>query len=522
MALTTTISGSPDENDKGVLVPLKTCKELASRDKVVDVWVIGLENIKNASYILSLIHTHFPCDKGYDLNHLRRVAKLEEVPKSLRTAYELCKAKTLGVHSLDKDGLNHFHLSTSSRSNSQALRSRGEICSGIHLETESKRELDQTSLSSDQSSQEDSSRLIIVCPMETILLKPLIGIFSSVDIDSSSPIIIPASVPLLAPTSAVQAKIWSQTHWPTIYKKNNPFGPHPSIVSRAQIEILNEVGKWMNLAWTLARESKESGQGEEIGVVVVKRSKGCSSGRVVTVAGDARWLNWPSEHRLVKGNPAAHAVMRAIAMVATAIRHQDLKRKKKETVETTNSSISSSSSSFSSSSPSSSPCCILSNLKVTEDQQEVGSDKEAPLKTKSFPFSKSIFYEQPLSIIERHYYKEALLTNHLQKEEDYEKGYLCHGLEIYCTHEPCIMCSMAMIHSRFTRVVFERRMHNTGALTAEGLLGYGLFWRKELNWTMLAWQWNTNKNTGNSTSNIKSIGTEISFDSDHEMEDLQV
>lgn len=84
------------------------------------------------------------------------------------------------------------------------------------------------------------------------------------------------------------------------------------------------------------------------------------------------------------------------------------------------------------------------------------------------------------------------------------------------------MCSMAMIHSRFTRVVFERRMHNTGALTAEGLLGYGLFWRKELNWTMLAWQWNTNKNIGNSTSNIKSIGTEISFDSDHEMEDLQV
>lgn len=46
-------------------------------------------------HVYSLIHTHFPCDKGYDLNHLRRVAKLEEVPKSLRTAYELCKAKLL-------------------------------------------------------------------------------------------------------------------------------------------------------------------------------------------------------------------------------------------------------------------------------------------------------------------------------------------------------------------------------------------------------------------------------------------
>ena len=69
-------------------------------------------------------------------------------------------------------------------------------------------------------------------------------------------------------------------------------------------------------------------------------------------------------------------------------------------------------------------------------------------------------------------------------------GYLCLDLEIYLTHEPCVMCAMAILHSRFSRVIFGKRMVRSGALCAEDAsLGHGLFWRDQLNWKFLAWQW---------------------------------
>ena len=51
------------------------------------------------------------------------------------------------------------------------------------------------------------------------------------------------------------------------------------------------------------------------------------------------------------------------------------------------------------------------------------------------------------------------------------------------------MCAMAIVHSRFGKVVFKHRMPRTGGLCADGDLGHGLFWRKELNWQLLGWEW---------------------------------
>ncbi|KAL9032878.1 MAG: hypothetical protein Q9214_007774 [Letrouitia sp. 1 TL-2023] len=126
------------------------------------------------------------------------------------------------------------------------------------------------------------------------------------------------------------------------------------------------------------------------------------------------------------------------------------------------------------------------------------------------------FADRPLTALERHIYSfdDTMAPN----------GYLCLDLEIYITHEPCVMCSMAILHSRFGKVVFGVPMPWTGGMAAEALRpdgsntgeideegtdgkgdekgnsrevelpkkkrpSYGLFWRRELHWRLLAWRW---------------------------------
>lgn len=82
----------------------------------------------------------------------------------------------------------------------------------------------------------------------------------------------------------------------------------------------------------------------------------------------------------------------------------------------------------------------------------------------------------------------------------FTNGYLCRNLEIYLIYEPSKMCSMALLHSRFGRVIFDTRMLKAGGLYGENSmagrlsseysttlgLGHGLLWIKELDWALLA------------------------------------
>lgn len=102
---------------------------------------------------------------------------------------------------------------------------------------------------------------------------------------------------------------------------------------------------------------------------------------------------------------------------------------------------------------------------------------------------RSLFCDVPLTEAEKAPYdKDNIPAN----------GYLCVDLDIYLTHEPCVMCSMAILHSRFRRCVFAQRMPLTGGMTADAAgnsdnpgkgLQHGIFWRpNDLNWKFLAWE----------------------------------
>lgn len=279
---------------------------------------------------------------------------------------------------------------------------------------------------------------IIIGPENQLSKQELVEGLCGVEGMSGGPWLASVPVPALAPTSQVQAAMWSEQFWPCVYRKNNPLGPHPSMVSRNTDEIKHDAAIWMALAHKAADQGKEAGYGEPMGACVISRGPdGC---RIVALATDARWHHQPTMGST--GNPMAHCVMRAISMVAQKLVRAESRAK-----------------------------------------------KEGPVPILEF----EAFQDKPLLD------DEALVFDEDHPTPD---GYLCHDLELYVTHEPCVMCSMAILHSRMGKVVFCERMTLTGGMTAEvrgqdnpelsewgGGHGLGLFWRRELNWSLVAWEW---------------------------------
>lgn len=99
-----------------------------------------------------------------------------------------------------------------------------------------------------------------------------------------------------------------------------------------------------------------------------------------------------------------------------------------------------------------------------------------------------LFCDNPITSVEKEYFAKDNINS---------TGYLCVDLDIYLTNEPCVMCSMAILHSRFRRCIFGKRMPRTGSMTSDDSidsssafpgLKNGLFWRpNKLNWKLLTW-----------------------------------
>lgn len=285
----------------------------------------------------------------------------------------------------------------------------------------------------------------LACTTRSISSDSLHRLLLSTDVFATSqvePNIRTIKVPVTPPLSHEQAKEFSQKYWPTVYKGGNPFGPHPAIVTRAVDEIQSQAGYYMGLANRAGKATSAEGKGELFGAAVVERSNSAGPS-VVAVAGDARWVNTTEARSQGKGNVMAHAVMRVIGMVAKQ------------------------------------------RLTASDTHETPETRGEQP----------NYFADTPLTAFEKDIYSQSRLA---------PGGYLCLDLELYLTHEPCVMCSMAINHSRFGKVVFGQRMPRTGGLAAD-VVGddnassmaeaasrpscYGLWWCPQLNWKFLTWQW---------------------------------
>jgi tRNA-specific adenosine deaminase 3 len=371
-------------------------------------YIVEVPN-RSASELLDVLRDVVPAEVMNSLQHLRRFAKPEYLPRHL-----LC----IDHHGDDVD--------VSKPLDGAVLSSRTAKSTTSH---------------------------VLVCPTDSVPITTLENLFEHhvTLFDPLVPHIREVSVPVFAPTSATQAAEWSEKYWPTIYKNTNPYGPHPAMVRRAELELLanGEADRYMDLARCVAKANVSHGCGTEVGVVIVERLSSTKKTRVVSVAGDARFTGLRTDSLVPRENSTqppctdnviAHAALRAISMVAQKRR-------------------------------------VLAEL---ADNAAANRDDNAEMGTAYV--EAMLFATNPLCDLESEY---VAAVDNLTPT-----GYLCLDLEIYLTHEPCVMCAMAILHSRFSRVVFGKQMLESGALSAEGSsLGHGLFWRDQLNWKFLAWQW---------------------------------
>ncbi|KAF2269043.1 hypothetical protein CC78DRAFT_487960 [Lojkania enalia] len=384
---------------QGGLVPLRTKDEVRAALETFNAYVLEVP-ARHAGIVKDVVQAAIPDLKTADFQHLRRVVQFKYLPVHIQKKYR------------------PPHPS----------RPRGD--SG------------EVSSENDVAEDDDAARYFLISPSSAIAHAELVDVLkrNTPFADSSKPpVILTICVPALAPTSAEQAAKWSVEYWPISYKNTNPYGPHPSLVARNAAEIANDAGGLLGLADAVAEQTFSKGFGEKVACVVVDRTAGINE--IIAVTGDCRWRCSGNDapQRDGPGNVMAHAVQRAIAMVA----------KKR--------------------------------LRVA------GHDPAS----KPSPHS---FCDSPLTSLEEHFYSKDNIPSN---------GYLCVDLDIYLTHEPCVMCSMAILHSRFRRCTFGRRMPLTGGLTADNALpgkggyispttglGHGIFWRpSELNWKFLSWEW---------------------------------
>ena len=327
------------------------------------------------------------------------------------------------------------------------------------------------------------------CPTIHLLIPPPIPLVGSDIVNALKPhvevdwlpILRTTKIPLDPPTSFEQATLWSENYWPCTFNPASQTlqkAPPIHVIRTVQFEL--DKGAFLEscfrLAHLAAAEAVQSCIGREVAAVVVDTAKE----EVIAVAGDGRWFERSndamSDERYPRssneGRPEHHALMRVIAMVANKENRQ---------------------------------------LNREETQFNVmASKQDNDLEGRAITPIEKLYAATNADMWTHHHQHLEFPKPQTTKRAD---AYLCNKLDIYLTHEPCVACSMAMIHSRIRACIFQRRMPLTGALWAEkdyAGLGYGLFWREELNWRILTFRYlPSNSGLGKENKNVRHEGDHL-------------
>ncbi|KAL8366085.1 hypothetical protein RB595_004727 [Gaeumannomyces hyphopodioides] len=420
----------PDKVDHGVLIPLKTTLELRDAHSCGQA-LITRAPTKSASAVISTLQTLLPAEVVNGLSHLRRCAKPCDLPSHLKA-----------------------HLMNDSPQSRQMHTGK-------------------------------AAWVYIMLGIESLFdMEELFDSLSRIDNMGGEPFVATIPVPLLPPTSQVQAALWCSQFWPTVYRKTNPLGPHPSLVARSTDDIAVDAAIWMGLAHMVAAKARKAGLGLPIGACIIQRMDDGQT-KLVALAADARLNHWGNAPTGAKGdaccsttgNPIGHAVLRAISMVAKKLVRAERRASPVD--------------------GDSDDDTEMPALKPQAAAAAAAAAAMAASEAHRIPVKFDPFQDDPLLEEERLVFE----ADHPSPE-----GYLCHGLELYLTHEPCVMCAMSILHSRMGKVILAERMPLTGGICSEdraldtfkypdmanfssGGHGLGLFWRRELNWSLLGWEW---------------------------------
>ncbi|KAI7483680.1 hypothetical protein KC351_g5003 [Hortaea werneckii] len=489
-------AGAADQRPQRRMVHLKTKEECRLGNETIRVWTLELPS-KHAEGILKVIKENVPGYHTVDLQHLRRFAKPKFLPDHVLGERDRVKE----MYSIPRAWETNDPVVI------QQPDSRWEWSTPGKLRVNSR----------------PQTLYLMVCPSNVIGLQDLHDLmikhspFASGADSWAYPLEIKeVTVPRLAPTSPEQAATWSEQYWPTFYRKTNPFGAHPATIEKAKNELETpqagnlSIDQAMALADQAGTATEKCGFGIHTGCVVVERVD--DKTEIIAVAGDARLRSLPSEggksmpssgggdssvdsSLLADGADGTDEPDAGGEKVASKAKRKKMRKRRNKALKAGESD---------------SNGCSSGNVMAHAAMRALGMVGRKRLRVASQPvtaaaakaesnFSRvglehdeqardAFFLDTPLTPVEQQYFA----LDNLKPD-----GYLCLKLEIFLTHEPCMMCSMALVHSRVGRVVFANRMPRTGGLTAEMVrndtgpvgLGYGLCWRKELNWQFMCWEW---------------------------------